>query len=130
MARILVVDDEWSERLILEQYLVRGGHDVYFASDGDEGVRSYLKSNIEILITDLYMPHLDGLDLLGTLRELFPERPVIAVSSLEVSSLDAPMRLGAFTVLTKPIDPEELFETIQGAVAEKLRLETRREETG
>ena len=80
MARILVVDDEWSERLILEQYLVRAGHQVYFASDGEEGFMNYLKNDIEIIITDLYMPGVDGLEFIGLLRGLFPRTPVIAVS--------------------------------------------------
>ena len=130
MARILVVDDEWSERLILEQYLVRGGHDVYFASEGEEGFKSYLKNNIEIIITDIYMPHVDGLEFIGVLSELFPDTPVIAVSGSGAGLLDAAKRLGAFAVLTKPVDPEELFRTVLGAVTEKLRLDMFRQEAG
>ncbi len=129
MARILVVDDEWSERLILEQYLVRASHDVYFASDGEEGLESYLKNNIEIIITDLYMPHVDGLEFIATLTELFPGTPIIAVSGSGAGLLDAASRLGAFAVLTKPVDPEELFNTIAKATSDYLRPDSHRGET-
>ena len=120
MARILVVDDEWSERLILEQYLVRAGHQVYFASDGEEGFMNYLKNDIEIIITDLYMPGVDGLEFIGLLRELFPRTPVIAVSGSGAGLLEAARRLGAFAVLTKPVDPNVLFDTIATAISESL----------
>ena len=130
MARVLVVDDEWSERLILEQYLARAGHHVHFASDGEEGFRSYLKNNIEIVITDLYMPHVDGLELIGTVRELFPDTPIIAVSGSGAGLLEAAGRLGAFAVLTKPVDPEELFNTIAKATSKSLMPDGHPGETG
>ena len=129
MARVLVVDDEWSERLILEQYLARAGHHVYFASDGEEGLGSYLKNNIEIIITDIYMPHVDGLEFIGALSEMFPETPVIAVSGSGAGLLEAARLLGAFAVLTKPVDPEELFNTIAKATSDYLRPDSHRGET-
>ncbi len=115
MARVLVVDDEQSERLILEQILLRGGHDAYIASDGEQGYKSYLRNRIEIIITDLYMPNVDGLEFIGVLGELFPDTPVIAVSGSGDGLLAAAGRMGTFAVLTKPVDPEELLETIADA---------------
>ena len=118
MARVLVVDNEQSERLFLEQILLRGGHDAYIASDGEEGYKSYLKNSIEIIITDLYMPNVDGLEFIGLLRELFPKTPVIAVSGSGDGLLAAAERLGTFAVLPKPVDPDELLQTIAEAGAD------------
>jgi two-component system response regulator GlrR len=77
---------------------------------------SYLKNDIEIIITDLFMPGGDGIEFIRALRELFPHTPVIVVSGS-----GAARRLGPFAVLTKPIDPEELFDTIAKAISERLR---------
>jgi len=101
MAKILVVDDEWSERLILEQYLVGASHPVYFASDGAEGFMSYLKNDIEIIITDLFMPGVDGLEFIRAVTESFPHTPAIAVSGSGAGLLEAARRLSPFAVLTK-----------------------------
>ena len=59
MARVLVVDDEQTDQVIMETLLERAGHDVYFAADGEHAFKSYLKNGIEIIITDLNMPHVD-----------------------------------------------------------------------
>ena len=56
MARVLIVEDEPTDRVLLAQLLDRTGHEVYFASDGEEAFKTYLKNNIEIIITDLNMP--------------------------------------------------------------------------
>ena len=73
MARVLVVDDEQTDQVIMETLLERAGHDVYFAADGEHAFKSYLKNGIEIIITDLNMPHVDGLEFIEAVRALFPE---------------------------------------------------------
>lgn len=118
MARVLVVDDQQSERLILEPILMRGGHDPFFASDGEQGFKSYLKNHIEVIITDIYMPNVDGLEFIALLGELFPNTPVIAVSGSGGGLLAAAKRIGAFAVLSKPVDPEVLLKTINEANAD------------
>ncbi len=115
MARVLVVEDEPTDRVILAKLLERMGHEVYFASDGEEAFKTYLKNSIEIIITDINMPHVDGLEFIGVLGELFPDTPVIAVSGSGDGLLAAAGRMGTFAVLTKPVDPEELLETIADA---------------
>jgi DNA-binding NtrC family response regulator len=120
MARILIVDDEQSERLILEQVLMRGGHDVYVASDGEQGYKTYLKNGIETIITDLNMPNVDGLEFIALLEGLFPDTPVIAVSGSGEGALAAAERMGAFAALNKPVDPEELLKTIAEAAPDIL----------
>ncbi len=112
MARVLVVDDEQSDRLILEKILEQGDHEVYFASDGEEAFKSYLKNRIEIIITDLNMPHVDGLEFIEAVLALFPEAVIIAVSGKGPDELDAAQNAGARVALSKPIDPWELLKAI------------------
>ena len=112
MARVLVVDDEQSDRLILEKILEQGDHEVYFASDGEEAFKAYLKNRIEIIITDLNMPHVDGLEFIEAVLALFPEAVIIAVSGKGPDELDAAQNAGARVALSKPIDPWELLKAI------------------
>ena len=89
MARVLVVEDEPTDRVILEKILEQGDHEVHFASDGEEAFKAYLKNSIEIIITDLNMPHVDGLEFIGSVLALFPEAMIIAVSGKGPDELDA-----------------------------------------
>ncbi len=120
MARLLVVEDEPTDRVILAELLERMGHEVYLASDGEEAFKSYLKNSIEIIITDLNMPHVDGLVFIVELKSLFPDVPVIAVSGKGPELLDAATSRGAFAALSKPIDPQELRKAIAEAAQDSL----------
>ncbi len=112
MARVLVVEDEPTDRVILAELLERMGHDVYFASDGEEAFKTYLQNRIEIVITDLNMPHVDGLEFIEAVLALFPEAVIIAVSGKGPDELDAAQNAGARVALSKPIDPWELLKAI------------------
>ena len=96
------------------------GHEVYFASDGEEAFKSYLKNSIEIVITDLKMPHVDGLEFIGTVRALFPKAVIIAVSGQGQDQLDAALSAGARVALSKPIDTLELRKAIAESAPESL----------
>ncbi len=120
MARVLVVEDEPTDRVILAKLLERMGHEVYFASDGEEAFKTYLKNSIEIIITDLNMPHVDGLEFIGAVRALFPRAVIIAVSGKGQLLLDEAERMGAFATFSKPIDPQGLREVIAEAVSDSL----------
>ena len=112
MARVLIVEDEPTDRVILANLLERMGHEVHFASDGEEAFKTYLKNSIEIIITDLNMPHVDGLEFIGAVRALLPEPVIITVSGKGADLLDAALRAGARAALSKPVDPWELLEAI------------------
>ncbi len=112
MARVLVVDDEQMDQVILEKLLGQAGHEVYFASDGEQAFKAYLKNSIEIIITDLNMPHVDGLEFIEAVLALFPEAVIIAVSGKGPDELDAAVSAGARVALSKPIDPWELLKAI------------------
>ena len=124
MARVLIVEDEPTDRVILAELLDRTGHELYFASDGEEAFKTYLKNSIEIIITDLMMPHVGGLEFIGSVRALFPEAVIIAVSSKGPDQLDAALRAGARVALSKPIDPQELRKAIAEAAPHSLSRRT------
>ena len=68
------------EQLILRIILERAGHDLYFAEDGEEALAIYANEGIQIVITDLFLPHIGGLELIRVLKRLFPDAVIIAVS--------------------------------------------------
>ena len=80
MARVLIVDDAESDRVLEETILTQAGHYVLSASNGEEAILRYLDSGVDIVITDLEMPHVHGFELIARLRDLRPCPPVIAVS--------------------------------------------------
>jgi two-component system, NtrC family, response regulator HydG len=125
-SRVLVVDDEPSARLGLEKLLRQDGFVVDVAEDGVEALAVASERSPDVVVTDLKMPNLDGLGLLGKLRELSPSLPVIVVTALgEVSSAVAAMRAGAEDFLTKPVDVDALVVSIERALERRaLRTET------
>ena len=115
MARILIVEDEPTDRVILANLLERMGHQVYVASDGEEAFKTYLKNSIEIIITDLEMPHVDGLEFIESVRALFSRAAIIAVSGKGPELLAEAESKGAVAALSKPVDPQELRKAIEAA---------------
>ena len=67
MARVLVVEDEQTDRMILAGMVEGMGHEVYFASDGEQAFKTYVRMSIDVVVTDLLMPHVDGLEFIVAL---------------------------------------------------------------
>ncbi len=109
--RILVVDDEKIKRVTLADDLATQGHDVVAASDGEEALRLLESGPFDVVVTDLKMPKIDGLDLLRRIKQgPWPELEVImmtAYGSIPVA-VEA-VKLGAFDFLTKPFRNEDVF---------------------
>src|SRR5688572_6982679 len=107
--RILVVDDERSGRLELVQVLQQEGFTLDSAEDGITALRIAGERPPDVVITDLRMPGMDGVELLTKLKERHSALPVIVVTSLgDVKSAVAAMRAGAEEYLCKPIDTSAL----------------------
>ena len=115
MARVLIVEDEPTDRVILANLLERMGHEVYFASDGEEALKIYLQRGIDVVVTDLKMPDGNGLELIDALRSLLPEPAIIVVSGLGPELLATARSKGAFAAFSKPIDPQELLYAVAKA---------------
>jgi len=116
VARILIVDDAESDRVLEESILLRAGHEVVSAANGEEAIARYLDSGVDVVITDLEMPHVHGFELISRLRDLRPCPPVIAVSGAGAFHLDVALELGAISTLAKPIDAVLLLQAVDAAL--------------
>jgi NtrC-family two-component system response regulator AlgB len=114
MAKLLVVDDEVGIRSTMEAALVTAGHSVQTADSGELALSLMRRQSPDILITDLRMDGMSGLDLLGKTREYFPTvTPVIMTAYATVDSAVSAMKFGAHDYLVKPFTPEQLEHLVQ-----------------
>lgn len=120
MARILIVDDEESDRLLVQAVLARAGHETVVVEGGEEALREFLKSGIDIVVTDLQMPDVHGFELISILREFKPAPSVIAISATGPFQLHMAEALGAEWTLLKPLDPRLLLDAVRRAVEARL----------
>src|SRR5947209_4655878 len=101
-ARILVVDDEASARSGLEKLLGQEGYVVDSADDGATAIERFRESPADVVVTDLKMPRMDGIELLKKLREQDEQVPVLVCTAFgDVSTAVQAMRAGAEDYLTK-----------------------------
>lgn len=115
--RVLVVDDEEEDRLFLRKVLERVGHEVFFARDGEEAVKAYIRQGIDLVITDLNMPNVDGFDLMSALGDFSPTPHVIVVTGLPPEDRMQASFGDPLAIMTKPIDPHELLQVIDEALS-------------
>jgi DNA-binding NtrC family response regulator len=127
MARksILVVDDEKSQREILEMILSGEGYDVTTASSGEAAMKFVADRHFDLVLTDLKMTGMSGLDLLKQLTDFDKSIIVLLLTAHGTvdSAVDA-LRLGAFDYLQKPYDREKLLETISRALTQLTSLDS------
>lgn len=114
---ILVVDDQPIMREVLGEILQDAGHDVRLASDGQEALRKLTCARYDILVTDVVMPGMDGIELIGEVRRRYPEIRVIAMSAgsgnfSNTNCLEIAKRVGASVTLAKPFDGRSLIEAV------------------
>jgi len=126
--KILVVDDEPAMREVLEMLLQDWGYDVRLASDGVEGEELAQSYDPDIVITDVVMPGVSGLDLLRSLQAGNPDRPVILVTAQGSIDLAVEaMKQGAKDFITKPLDYPKLKAILDAAGRDiELRRESRK----
>jgi len=112
MRTILIVDDSESIRDLLASVLADGGYAVLTAADGRQAIRILSTRSVDLIVTDLYMPEADGLELLITVQKMPQRPPVIAMSSQTgvMDVLHVAKRLGAKKILRKPFPPAELLQ--------------------
>ena len=117
MASILIVDDDEADRVLLSAILERAGHEIFLAEDGEQALSAYGDMAIDVVITDLQMPKVHGLELIATLRDVSPRPAIIAISGTGYDQLDMAQAVGADVTLHKPIDRIELLSAVAMAVA-------------
>jgi DNA-binding NtrC family response regulator len=115
MANVLIVDDEEGDRLLEKTILEGAGHQVFFAGDGEVALSVYKKNPIDVVVTDLKMPKLNGLRLIKEIREIDVNAVVVAISGASADQLEMAKDLGAVSTLYKPIDAKTLLAAVEGA---------------
>jgi DNA-binding NtrC family response regulator len=116
-ARILVVDDDASAASGLERLLRSEGYDVTVAEDGNTALIAAAESLFDVVVTDLHMPAMDGIELLGKLHVLDAALPVIVATAFgDVPTAVKAMRAGAESYVTKPVDFDALVVTLERAL--------------
>jgi len=122
---VLVVDDEPSARTGLEKLLVQEGYSVSLASNGREALEIATQLPLDVVITDLKMPEMDGIALLQKLRETSRDLPVIVLTAFsDLPSAVSAMRAGASDFVTKPVDFDALCLILERSLERSnLRLE-------
>ena len=125
MSRVLVVDDEQSMRNMLAIALKQEGYEVVTAEDGEAARREIEASSVDLIVSDIRMPGLDGIEVLRFAREHTPGTEVILVTAhASTASAVEALRLGAYDYVTKPFDIDELKLTVRRALEVKeLRKE-------
>lgn len=107
--RVLVADDDRLSRAVFADALRAVGHEVEVAADGQEALDKLAASTFDLLLTDLLMPGIDGLELLERAKQRYPALEVIVLTSVSTAEPAVrALRSGAFHYLVKPVDPEAL----------------------
>jgi two-component system response regulator (stage 0 sporulation protein F) len=113
LKRILVVDDEENARIALSKILTREGYEVASAGNGYEALNYLRDKEVELIITDINMPEMNGMAFLRELNRSHPASNVIMITAYgEVESYIEAMNLGAFEYINKPVKFEELKKII------------------
>jgi two-component system NtrC family response regulator len=124
---ILIVDDEKNYLLVLEALLVDAGYEVITSGSATEALEIAMSHDLDLVITDMRMPGLDGMEFLAQLRSRQPDLPVIMMTAYAtVEKAVEAMKRGAFDYITKPFKNEELILTIRKAIEmHRLKQENR-----
>jgi len=116
VAHVLIVDDEVNIRRVLAAMLRREGYEVTTAGDGEQALAVLQKSPVHVVVTDLVMPRMGGMELLRKVAADFPDVPVILITAHgSVDSAVAALKAGAFDYITKPFEQDELRKVIAKA---------------
>lgn len=121
MARILVVDDDAMVRGTIRASLQRAGHQIIEAGDGLEAIATLERESVDLVVSDIIMPEVDGIGLLLKLRKQYAALKVIVISgggrTQNVDFLRMAETLGADRVLAKPFTPDQLQSAVQAVLA-------------
>ena len=127
MANILIIDDERDVRIVLKEVLQREGYDVTLAVNGREGLQKLESGGADLVVTDVIMPGIDGVEIVERIRETYPDMPIIVVSgggnvapmdyepgAISTSAyLASAKTAGADRTLTKPFERQEFVAVVK-----------------
>ena len=115
--KILIVDDDYTILKVLRKVLERGDHLVVEASNGSEALNILKSHEINLVVSDIYMPEFTGIDLLNEIKKLDLRIPVIIITGkASVEAAVECMKIGAFDYLSKPLSLEKIVEAVDNAL--------------
>ena len=117
MAKILIIDDEKAICNTLKEILSYEKYEVDIANDGAEGIKKAETGNYDLVLSDIKMPKMDGIEVLQKLQEMNPDLPVVMISghgTIE-TAVDA-LKKGAYDYISKPPDLNRLLVTVRNAL--------------
>lgn len=120
MARVLVIDDQEPIRRIVRTVLERAGHEVLDAGDGERGLQLLERHSADVVLSDIFMPGMDGIQMLRQIRKQYPAVKVIVMSGGDSTGMldlrrDAEL-LGAVRSLSKPFTTHEIVAVIDSVL--------------
>ncbi|MCD6358978.1 MAG: response regulator [Dehalococcoidia bacterium] len=123
--KILVVDDQSMIRDVIRDILKQSGHQIATAESGADALDVLQEEDFDVLLTDIMMPGMSGLELVSKVRELKPMVVSVLLTAYpSVDSIDQSIaHLGAYDYLLKPVDKNKLCDTIDRAVRKKRFME-------
>ena len=122
MSLALVIDDDTQVRELVCIMLKRAGFEVVSATDGREGLATCKAKNPDVVITDIFMPHQDGIDVLREIKSLPAPPRVVVISGgsprMQLDFLEIAQKLGADSILYKPFTRDQLIEAVTDSPAQ------------
>jgi DNA-binding response OmpR family regulator len=115
-ARVLVVDDEPIVREVLARYLEKDGFVVDVAEDGEQALAAYDAATPDLVLLDLMLPRLDGLEVFRRMRELRPTAVIMLTAKVEETDRVVGLELGADDYVTKPFSPREVVARVRAVL--------------
>lgn len=117
MYKILLVEDDLTTRQMLKMVLEKVGHTVFELDDGRKVFELIGDEAVDVIITDIFMPHQDGIEIISSIRKLLQDLPIIAISggdsiAHDTTMLDIAGEMGADAIMKKPIELNELLRKI------------------
>lgn len=113
MERILVIDDDVLMLDVVREMLEQEGYTVTTASSGEEGLRLFAENPTDVLITDIIMPHKDGVSVISEVKSDFPQARIIAISGTpKLETFEAAVGAAVNRVIAKPFSLDELLDAV------------------
>jgi len=110
---ILYVEDEEMTQELIKEILEASFKEVFVASDGEEGLSLYKNKNPDIVLSDIAMPNMDGLEMSEAIKKVDPEQPIALFTAFSQSAyLKKAAEIGIATYILKPLDEEQFFNSL------------------
>ena len=118
MESVLVIDDDVLMLDVMREMLELDGYEAFTASSGEEGIRVYREKRPDLVITDLIMPHTDGVALISELKREFPKARIIAMSGTpRIEKIAEAVEADVNRVIAKPFEQDELLDAVAELMA-------------